>query len=119
MTMKTVGQHTCEVSAEEVYGWLNSWDLTDSNAAKVLGVTTRTIKDWIKRGAKGAGGRHLRALICSNTSPYRLAAQLRVRLSTFRRSQFKCIRGSGVEDLGNRVDTSTPVEMKYPWPGRA
>ncbi len=78
---------TVEVSAERLLAWLESYDLTDANAAKLLGVRPNTINAWTKRGAAGVGGRLLRLLLRRNESPYKVARELDIQLSSSLRSQ--------------------------------
>ncbi|HEV2596249.1 MAG TPA: hypothetical protein VGU01_13725 [Sphingomicrobium sp.] len=115
VTKGTTDEHRCELPSEHVLAWLDRWDLTDTNAGKVLAVTVRTIQEWTKHGAKGAGGRHLRALVAQETSPYWLARELGVQLSAFKRSQFDRKRAAAVPQ---DVASTMPVKSTYRWAGR-
>lgn len=94
--------------ASDFVAWLNKYDLTDSNAARVLGVSSATVKLWCIAGVTGAASQFIAFLMKQDIQPHYVASELRIVLSPFLRSQYHRRHG------GKASPTPMPGESKPP-----
>lgn len=93
-----MGKFSVAVTGDQFREMLEQYELTDTNAAKIFGVTDSTVKLWVRRGLSGTAAAHfVKFLLDQNIPPSFVAQRLGIGQSPFPRSMYTAVRAQSRE----------------------
>lgn len=106
------------MTAAELANMLQRWDMNDANAARLLGVTSWTVKQWQRSGLSGPAAVFLRTIHAFGISPWDVARMLGVPLSGLGRRGYRAEAPERMGGLPNaeKNGTGTENQLRRQWP---
>lgn len=95
---------TCpRVSAEAFLAYLERSDITNADAARMIGTTSKTVQIWLREGVTGSADNLIAFLIEASIPLHIVGQRIGIHMSTHRRSAFAGNRKAKVDEASNSV----------------